>query len=106
MTGLNDAAEFLVELISQLLYADALITEQAERIETPEQRSGGSGWPRPPGGRRSRAGLGLAPTMVAIPSPGPGRVRRAVGAEQSGGAASLKGKTILRMPCPVRPRVG
>jgi uncharacterized small protein (DUF1192 family) len=33
MTSLNDAREFLVELISQLFHADVLITEQAERIE-------------------------------------------------------------------------
>jgi len=36
MTTLNDAREFLVELISQLFHADVLITEQAERIETLE----------------------------------------------------------------------
>jgi hypothetical protein len=33
MTGLNDAPEFLVELIGQLFHADVLITEQAERVE-------------------------------------------------------------------------
>ena len=33
MTTLNDAREFLVELISQLFHADVLITEQAERID-------------------------------------------------------------------------
>ena len=33
MTGLNDAREFLVELISQLFHADVLITEQAGRID-------------------------------------------------------------------------
>jgi len=32
----TDTAEFLAELISQLLHADKLITEQAERIETLE----------------------------------------------------------------------
>jgi uncharacterized small protein (DUF1192 family) len=31
-----DAAEFLVELISQLFHADVLITEQAERIDALE----------------------------------------------------------------------
>ena len=36
MTTLNDAREFLVELISQLFHADVLITEQAERIEALE----------------------------------------------------------------------
>ena len=36
MTGLTDAREFLVELISQLFHADVLITEQAERIEALE----------------------------------------------------------------------
>ena len=36
MTTLNDAREFLVELISQLFHADALIAEQAERIEALE----------------------------------------------------------------------
>jgi len=36
MTTLADARQFLVELISQLWHADALITEQAERIETLE----------------------------------------------------------------------
>ena len=32
----NDAFEFLVELISQMVHSDLLITEQAERIETLE----------------------------------------------------------------------
>ena len=36
MTSLNDAREFLVELISQLFHADVLITEQAERIDALE----------------------------------------------------------------------
>ena len=36
MTGLIDAREFLVELISHLFHADVLITEQAERIEALE----------------------------------------------------------------------
>jgi hypothetical protein len=36
MTTLNDARDFLVELISQLFHADVLITEQAERIEALE----------------------------------------------------------------------
>ena len=36
MTTLNDARQFLVELISQLFHADVLITEQAERIEALE----------------------------------------------------------------------
>jgi uncharacterized small protein (DUF1192 family) len=36
MTGLTDARQFLVELISQLFHADVLITEQAERIEALE----------------------------------------------------------------------
>jgi uncharacterized small protein (DUF1192 family) len=40
MTGLNDAREFLVELISQLFHADVLITEQAERIEALEAEIG------------------------------------------------------------------
>jgi uncharacterized small protein (DUF1192 family) len=32
----DDARQFLVELISQLLHADVLITEQAERIDALE----------------------------------------------------------------------
>lgn len=32
MTTLDDAHEFLVELISQLFHADVLIAEQAERL--------------------------------------------------------------------------
>jgi hypothetical protein len=40
MTGLSDAREFLVELISQLFHADVLITEQAERIEALEVEVG------------------------------------------------------------------
>ena len=36
MTTLADAREFLAELISQLLHADVLISEQAERIEALE----------------------------------------------------------------------
>jgi hypothetical protein len=33
MNTLADAREFLVELISQLVHADVLITKQAERID-------------------------------------------------------------------------
>jgi hypothetical protein len=40
MTGLTDAREFLVELISQLFHADVLITEQAERIDALEAEVG------------------------------------------------------------------
>ena len=36
MSTVMDAGEFLVELTSQLFYADMLITEQAERIEVLE----------------------------------------------------------------------
>jgi hypothetical protein len=35
----DDARQFLGELISQLLHADMLITEQAERIDALENRS-------------------------------------------------------------------
>jgi len=40
VTGLTNAREFLVELISQLFHADVLITEQAERIEALEVEVG------------------------------------------------------------------
>jgi hypothetical protein len=36
MTIATDAAEFLVEIVTQRFHADVLITEQAERIEALE----------------------------------------------------------------------
>jgi hypothetical protein len=36
MTIATDAAEFLVDIVTQLFHADVLITEQAERIEALE----------------------------------------------------------------------
>ena len=50
MTGLYDARDVLVDLISRLFHAAVLITEQAERIEGSKPRSAGCGrrWPRQP----------------------------------------------------------
>jgi hypothetical protein len=55
MTTLNDARDFLVELISQLFHADVLITEQPSGLKPSRTRLSGCGshWP----GRRRREPL-------------------------------------------------